>query len=221
MYGRDYQGKTLDFEASGGLVDAALIMQDKQTDTYWSIMTGEAAAGALEGERLIELPVSQKMRWLDWKSAHPETLALSVRGVEDPKRAAYDGYFADPRGFRGIVARDGRLETKTPIYAFLHEGRAHAITHRRIAGGRTYELEKGPSIFVYRDRKDEIFRGTAAFVSDAGFEESGGVWREVSSGARFDPEQREFAGGEVKRLNGFDTFWYNWSLAHDKPRILH
>lgn len=36
MYGRDYEGKTLQFEPSGGLANGALILQDKETDTYWS-----------------------------------------------------------------------------------------------------------------------------------------------------------------------------------------
>ncbi len=49
MYSRDYEGKTLKFEPSGGLVNGALILQDKETDTYWSIMEGKAIEGKLSG----------------------------------------------------------------------------------------------------------------------------------------------------------------------------
>lgn len=220
MYGRDYAGKTLSFEASGGLANSSLIMQDKQTDTYWSIMSGAAEAGALKGQRLNELPVSEKMTWRDWIARHPDTLVLSVRGMEDPKRSPYDSYFSDPRGFRGAAARDERLQTKAQIFAFLYQDQPHAIDHRSAAGGKAYKLKDGRWAFLYRGPSDELFRGTAAFQSAAGFEKRDGAWVETSSGAAFNPESRDFAGGQVERLNGFDTFWYNWSLTNPNTKLL-
>lgn len=220
MYDRDYEGRTLSFEASGGLVNGSLILQDKQTDTYWSIMTGEAETGALAGERLRELPVGEKMMWRDWRARHPDTLVLSVNGIQDPKNSPYDVYFRDPRGYRGMEAHDQRLETKTPVFAFLEDDRAHAVEHRAAVNGRRFKFSNETAVFLYRGRGDEMFRGTAAFRSDTGFEKRDGVWVELSTGARFDPDQREFVGGEVQRLNGFDTFWYNWSLAHRNVKLL-
>ena len=220
MYGRDYQDKTLSFEASGGLVNSALIMQDKQTDTYWSIMSGKGEAGELRGQRLAELPVGQKMMWRDWVARHPETLVLTSRGIQDPRRSSYDRYFRDSRGFRGAVARDDRLETKAPIFAFIHNERPHAIDQSGSINGRRYKIDGGLHVFLFRNRDDEIFRGSAAFRSAAGFEKRGGVWIELSSGARFDEQKREFIGGEVQRLNGFDTFWYSWSLTNPNTKLL-
>ena len=78
MYDRNYDGKTLSFEPSGGLMNASLVMQDRETDTFWSIMSGKAEAGALDGTALIELPVSEKMSWAEWRARHPDTLVLSV-----------------------------------------------------------------------------------------------------------------------------------------------
>ena len=219
MYGRDYAGKTLNFEASGGLANSSLIMQDKQTDTYWSIMSGAAEAGTLKGQRLAELPVSEKMMWREWVARHPDTLALSVRGMEDPKRSPYESYFSDPRGFRGASARDGRLDTKAQIFAFLRQEQPHAIDHRGAMGGKAYKLGDAHWVFVYRDRRDELFRGTAAFQSSTGFEKRDGAWVEIGSGARFNTEKRDFGGGRVERLNGFDTFWYNWSLTNPGTKL--
>ena len=79
MYSRDYRGRTVNFEVSGGLVNASLVMQDEQTDTYWSIMEGEAVAGELSGEKLVELPIGEKIQWRHWKERHPDTLVLSVQ----------------------------------------------------------------------------------------------------------------------------------------------
>ena len=47
-----------------------------------------------------------------------------------------------------------------------------------------------------------------------------GAWYEASSGARFDPEAGGFAGKEATPLNGFDTFWFNWSMTHPNTRVL-
>jgi len=221
VYSRDYAGKTLDFEASGGLMQSSLVMQDKQTDTYWSIMTGDAVGGALEGTDLIELPVSKKVQWKDWVSEHPDTLVLSVRGIEDVERNAYEQYFSDGRGFRGQSAEDGRLATKTPIYAFRYDGAPLAVQAEVIVGGRVFELPDGRWALFYRAPGAELLASSVAFVSSDGFEERDGVWIETGSGISFSGDRLEFEGGSVERLSGFDTFWYNWSLIHPDTEILN
>ena len=224
MYDRDYAGKTLNFEPSGGLMNASLVMQDKETDTYWSIMSGQAEAGELDGTSLIELPYGKKVQWKDWVAEHPDTLVLSVpsRGgaaIQDPGSNSYAGYWADSRGYRGATATDTRLETKAPIYAFLRGGVKYAIAHQAASGGAAFELQDGIKIFLYRGSGDEIIRGTAAFVSGAGFEKRGDTWVELSTGAEFSSQDRVF-GAEVEILNGFDTFWYTWSLTNPDTELL-
>ena len=118
MYGRQYDGKDLRFEASGGLMHAALVMRDKETDSYWSIMTGDAIAGDLRGTRLEEWSLGEKAQWKDWVARHPNTLVLSVNGEEHVENNPYDNYFSSDSGFRDIAARDDRLETKAPVFTF-------------------------------------------------------------------------------------------------------
>lgn len=243
MYGRNYGGRTLNFEPSGGLMNASLVMQDKQTDTYWSIMSGEAEAGPLAGTDLDELPVGTKTTWAQWVAEYPDTLVLSVyRQTRDGRRilvqdaggSAYAGYFAGDEGYRGIEAADDRLETKAQIHAFVHDGEPYAVDLSKVAGGKTFDLPDGTHLFVYREAGDEIFRGSAAFLSQQGFERRDGQWVELGTGAEFDPERRDFYGGSllrrasyyfggtgpVGRLNGFDTFWYTWSLTHEDTKLL-
>ena len=219
MYSRDYAGETLEFEASGGLMQSSLVMQDKQTDTYWSIMTGNAVGGELEGTDLIELPVSKKVQWKDWVAEHPDTLVLSVGGIEDVSRNAYEQYFSDGRGFRGQAAEDGRLGTKTPIYAFRYDGVPFAVEAEAIVGGRVFELPDGRKVLFYRAPGAELL-ASSAFVSPQGFEKRDGIWIEIGSGSRFSGDRLEFEGGSVERLSGFDTFWYNWSLINPDTQVL-
>lgn len=194
-------------------------MQDKQTDSYWSIMTHKAEAGSLSGTDLQVLPVSQKMSWKDWKAAHPDTLVLSIDGRQDPKDNRYAGYFADENGFRGAQARDKRLPTKAPVYAFLNDGKPFAVDHARFGGGKAFPLPSGGQVFLFRRASDEMFRGTNAFYSAEGFAREHGKWTDRATGAVFDKRTREFAG-RTARINGFDTFWYNWSLNHPGTALL-
>ncbi len=219
MYSRDYKGKTINFEASGGLIHSSLVMQDQQTDSYWSIMKGEAIGGELAGTKLEELPLGEKMKWRDWRKQHPDTLVLSVNGREDGPNP-YAGYFRDPEGFRGERARDDRLETKEPIYAFHHQGVAYAIRSKDLEKGRVLELEDGTAVLLHRRRGASLFESTDAFRSGAGFERRDGTWMEKASGATFDGKSGVFTGGSVERLSGVDTFWYNWSLNNPETRLL-
>lgn len=223
MYSRTYQGRTLRFEPSGGLMHSALVMQDKETDSYWSIMTGNAIAGPLKGTPLEELPVGVKMRWKDWVELHPDTLVLSVGGREEVERNPYQDYFESDRGFGGMVTPDRRLETKTPIYAFRFEGKKYAAPFRKFEGGRVFKLGSG-RLFLYRPRKAPVFESSVAYWTDSGtFQKEDGEWLHTPSGRKFDPEARRFMGPEssdLRRLEGFDTYWYTWSLTHPDTRIL-
>ncbi len=205
-------------------MNASLVMQDKETDTYWSIMSGKAEAGELNGTALAELPFGKKVQWKDWVAEHPDTLVLSStlqngQLVQDPGGDAYAGYWADSRGFNGTEAADERLATKTPIYAFMRDEVKYAIPHDALADGATFELADGTAVFLFRESRDEMFRGTAAFVSNRGFEKHDGAWVELAGGAKFSIQNRVFSP-DVEILNGFDTFWYTWSLTHPDTELL-
>ncbi len=219
MYDRNYAGKTLNFEASGGLANASLVMQDQQTDTYWSIMKGEAIAGELSGEKLVELPYGKKMSWKEWRELHPDTLVLSVNGREDGGDGYVD-YFKSSRGFQDIEAKDKRLKTKEPVYTFHHQGTAYAARADDVADGGSFTLADGTSVFLDRRQGSGIFDSTAAYRSEDGFEKRGKDWFEKRSGARFDAESDSFEGGDVESLEGFDTFWYTWSLNNPETTLL-
>ena len=219
MYGREYEGKTLDFESSGGLMNSSMIMQDRQTDSYWSIMTGDAVSGEYKGTKLVELPISRKVEWKDWLGEHPDTLVLSVNGEQDAPDPNTE-YFRSRRGFRGQQATDGRLDTKDSIYAFRYDDRAYAIDTGGVVGGKTFALHDGSHAFVYRAKGAELFEGSSAFWSEVGFEQRGEEWVEVGTGARFLPQAGEFEGPTRYRLSGFDTFWYTWSLSNPDTALL-
>lgn len=218
VYSRAVDGKVYSFEPSGGLINGALIMQDFETDSYWSLMKSEAIAGKLTGKRLRELPVSTKLQWKDWVKRHPQTLVLSVHGRQDA-RPGYMRYLRSKRGFMGLVAKDKRLETKAPVYSFQHGQRKIAVPFSAFAGGASFKLSQALHLFLYRPQGVEIFHSTLAFTSKTPFVQKGGRW--THRGATFDTRQGKWLGKPRPAPKaGYDTFWYPWSLTNPKTEVL-
>ncbi|MEE8526831.1 MAG: DUF3179 domain-containing (seleno)protein, partial [Thermoanaerobaculia bacterium] len=161
-----------------------------------------------------------------WVANHPETLVLSVDGVEHEERNPYQEYFANDEGFRGLAGADDRLATKEPIYSFQLAGSAYAVPHSAFEDGAAFDLGEH-QVFLFRPPEVSVFYSTLAWVSSAGsFEKRDDVWSETASGAAFDDASSRFTGDEggrapVERLDGFDTYWYSWSLIHPQTEVLN
>ena len=65
-----------DFGTTGYLRHLDLIMWDRQTETWWQQITGEAIVGELTGKQLQLLPTSIGP-WKDFKKTHPDGEVLS------------------------------------------------------------------------------------------------------------------------------------------------
>ena len=225
MYGREIAGKIRTFEASGGLIHSSLVMQDRESDTYWGIMTAKAIGGLLKGAELQELPWGTKTQWRYWIKKHPETLVLSVTGAEHVSYNPYKPYFASEKGFRGNEATDKRLETKDPVFAFRYKGRKYATIHKEIEGGQIFDLGD-IEVLLYRTMGSSIFISTQAFViiEKKVFQKKDGEWINSDSGNKFELSSSAFhsfsEAGTLQRLVGFDTFWYNWSLSNPDTKLL-
>lgn len=198
-------------------------MQDRETDSYWAIMSGESIAGKFKGTKLEELPIGEKMLWKDWAKKHPNTLVLSVGGREDASMV-YRDYFASSRGFRGAKAKDKRFKTKEPIFSFHHQGQSYAVSHKKIIGGTTFDLG-GFHLFMFRPKGAPFFQSTVVYQSvGSGFRQENGEWIHPESGCKFNPKEGVFEGKEgscPEKFSGFDTFWYNWSLANPETQVLN
>ena len=161
MYDRDIEDTTYTFEASGGLVHATLVMQDRETDSHWSIMTHESINGKKKGSKLNELPLGVKTQWKIWKENQPNTLVLSVNGKEDSKNV-YSNYFNSDGVFKEHYATDKRLEDKVPVFAFHYKDKNYAIPHSRIWGGKIIQIGN-KFFFLYRPKESSIYQSTAAY----------------------------------------------------------
>jgi hypothetical protein len=213
VYSRRIQSRDLRFEPSGVLMNGSIVVQDKETDTFWPIILGAAAVGPLKGTPLETLPGSVKVQWKDWLRLHPDTIVLSEGGAEHIENNPYQTYIDSAYGFKGIAPVDLRLKAKDPVYAFELGRKKVAAPFAEFEEGKAFIVEGAP-IFLYRPRGVEVYYSTRAYVSAGGFEEKNGAWVDKGTGARFDTARGDFVGGaEPQRLKGFDTFWYIWSLS--------
>jgi hypothetical protein len=222
VYGREYDGQELTFEASGGLINASLVMQDRETDSYWSIMTDEAVAGPQKGVKLEKIYTGKKAMWLDWRIEHPNTLVLSVDGKEDAP-FGYSRYFSSEEGFRGISAKDNRLADKESIFTFHLSGSKYAIPFSLVEGGKTFAIDD-ENIFIFRPVGAAIFYSTVAYRSqDRQFVFDDGLWKIEGTACIFDRDLGAFAQDATDCapiLEGFDTFWYIWSLTNPETKLI-
>jgi len=112
---------------SGRLWRDSLIMMDRETETLWSHVTGEAIRGPLAGKRLEALPVVHTT-WKQWRSAHPDTVVLAKNEAVDS--GSYDAYANDPDRFGLMRAKRAieQLPGKDLVHGTVVDGNAVAIT---------------------------------------------------------------------------------------------
>ncbi len=104
-------GIVYDFGTTGNLRFSDLVMWDRQTESWWQQLTGEAIVGTLTGSQLMMIP-AQILGWGTFKTLYPEGDVLSVetgfsRTYGSNPYVGYDD--ADSSPFLFDRPADGRL----------------------------------------------------------------------------------------------------------------
>lgn len=125
-------------------------MQDLETGSLWSHVTGEALDGPMKGERLEVLP-SVQTTWSRWLEQHPHTKMLAKERKVTGSR--YLEYAKDPQRF-GISRshrQTERIPGKTLIDGIVMDGRAVAVTARALEEEEQIDVQiAGTPILVRR-----------------------------------------------------------------------
>ena len=102
----DIAGKVTDFGVSGLLYNNDVLLYDRETESLWSQIMGQAVAGKLVGEKLKALPVSHTS-WRSWLEKHPNTMVLSTDTgySRDYGRNPYQGYDKSRQLYFGVNNR--------------------------------------------------------------------------------------------------------------------
>lgn len=224
MYAREINGQVFTFGVSGKLIRNVLVMYDRQTESLWSQLLGEAVEGELVGTKLEFLP-SWMMTWAEWRALHPDTVALD-KGFRRGGRDVYDSYYGSPTaGVIGETIRDDRLTTKefvvgvelpdtTPIAYPFSVLNAEPVLNDTVAGVDLvvfFDADSAGTAVYRRTVADQTLTFTqgndrATFV-DA---ETGTTWDAFTGTA----VAGELAGARLKRIKSTRSFWFGWKDIH-------
>ncbi len=211
------EGQEYTFGVSGKLIRNVLVMYDRQTGSLWSQLLGEAVRGDLQGTRLEFLP-SWMTTWEDWKSRHPETLALrkGYSGNYDP----YDSYYASRQtGVIGETVRDNRLYVKEFVIGVEEQGEAVAfpfsvlneepVVNYELSGRSlvvVFNTETGTAVVFDRHIGTQKLTFAPADGLQIVDQETGTVWDGLTGMA----VQGDLAGSSLERVKSTAVFWFGW-----------
>ena len=221
--------RVLDFGTTGRLRYSDLIMWDRQTESWWQQLTGEAIIGALAGERLEAVPASI-VSYATFKETYPQGLVLArPEGFyRDYGRNPYTGYDdIDSLPFLYHGERDPRLPPMERVVAVSRgeENKAYpyqVLADRRVvddtlAGQRLvvlYSHGTASALDASRIAEARDAGATGVFVpqadgrpltlSAAGDQfsdaETGSTWNVLGKAGRRSVGRRAIGAGRTRRL---------------------
>lgn len=218
MYDRTIDGQVYTFGVSGKLIRNVLVMFDRETDTLWSQLLGEAVDGPLKGTQLTPIPAVQTT-WAEWKKTHPDTLALDIGG---PAYDSYNSYYSSNQaGVIGETLQDERLPRKELVHGLVIDGQPVAYPFSQLSqeGAVNDEVNGVPILVLYDSQtttalafRREVDGQVLTFLPVPGDsatfmdEETGSEWLALTGAAVSGP----LAGKQLERLPGTSSFWFGW-----------
>jgi hypothetical protein len=177
---RVIDGRTLTFGTSGMLRRSDLVMWDRQTESFWQQITGEALAGeyAANATILKQIP-SSIIAWETFVEAYPEGKLLRrvedefgnfARQYDNPPYAGYDNVDDQPFLFKGSIddrlvatSRVLTIDGENPVaypFAFLEES---PVVNDSVGDDDIVAFFDNDTFSVFNDRLNE--RQTAGSVA--------------------------------------------------------
>jgi hypothetical protein len=217
VYAREIDGREFSFGVSGKLIRNVLVMYDRETESLWSQLLGEAVEGEMQGTSLAYLPVWHTT-WAQWKEMHPETLALQKgsRSSRDP----YEGYYgSSSAGVIGETFVDDRLYGKEFVIGVALDEGAIAYPFRFLSNEPVvndtvgeqdllvvFDQVKAGGIVFDRQVGDRTLTFLAASDGKLTDSETGSTWDAFSGTAVDGP----LLGESLKRIKSTVVFWFGW-----------
>jgi hypothetical protein len=208
VFDRRSADRVLDFGTTGNLRNSDLVMWDRQTESWWQQITGEAIVGELTGSRLTFIP-SQIVSWADFRAtyANGQLLTRDTGSLRDYDRPPYGGYdLLDSRPFLFRGRTDPRLNAVERVLTLDVGGEAvaypfallaeHPVVNDTVGGQAVVVFYTGSTLTPFPD--SDILAAVSGLGSEGYRREAERVLREtpkeafmpsrpVGSAAAYDP----------------------------------
>ncbi len=242
VFKRTVSGNVHDFGVSGFLRNSDLVMFDRQTESWWQQITGEAVVGELTGATLEFLP-SSTISFEDFRAAYPNGKVMSrdTGFSRSYGRNPYAGYDSNDSPFLFSGEVDDRLDAVDRVVAMEVGGEAAAYAFSRLeehpvvndlVGGRPVVIlfRKGTVSSLDRSAINEsadVGAGVAYSREVEGrtltFESAGDAFRDVETGSLWDISGRalsgQLAGMQLETLVHGNHFWFAWAVFKPETRV--
>jgi hypothetical protein len=242
-FDRRVDGRTLDFGTTGNLRDSDLVMWDRQTESWWQQITGDAIVGELTGKRLAVLPATT-VSWSEFRRRYPQGQVLSRETgfLRDYGRNPYVGYDQiDQPPFLFPGTPDGRLPPMERVVAVSLNGEDLAVPYgvlqqRRVVedkmGGRkivvlyqpgTTSALDGAAIATSRDVGAAAVYEAAVDGRDLTFRWQGDAFADNETGTHWTLLGQgtigPLAGKRLAPVPHVIPFWFAWAAFKPSTRI--
>lgn len=209
----------LEFGNTGSLYESDMVMYDRQTDSQWFQVGGDALIGPLHGVTMKRLP-SSMMPWKVFKNIHSDGLVLSKdTGYQnrDYDHDMFERYSQNQeRLYFGTSVKDERLPLKARVLGVSFDGvdRAYHLD----------SLDDG----VYMDQVGQqplalFVQQTAGVVYDPRlngrtlsfhFQDDVFVDKQTNSVWDFSGKaiSGEMDGSQLTRLTQTNIYWFSWAI---------
>ena len=241
---REVEGRLLDFGTSGMLYADNLVMYDRQTESLWPQLTGQASVGALTGTQLEAIPMGI-VGWQQFRTAHPEALVLT-RETGFDRRYGFNPYpgYDDPDGSLLVEppgGRDPRLPVKERVIGIRLGGEAVAVRRAEVARHGVLTLRLGGQSLVLWHRAGQLSALDAGIIvisDDIGtvgvfhrgldgqtlsFVTEGTGFRDAQTGTHWNVLGEATAGPlkgqRLRPVTHLDTFWFAWVAFQPDTRL--
>ncbi len=242
-FDRRVGGRTLDFGTTGNLRNSDLVMWDRQSESWWQQVTGEAIVGELTGRRLTMLPATV-VSWEQFEQQFPQGRVLSQetghrRSYGANPYAGYDNADEPPFLFEGEL--DGRLPPKERVVTVSLDGEDAAYPFSLLVKEQVISDRVGRTpvvVFYEPGTASALDASTIADSRDVG---ATGVYRPQIDGRRLTFSWRNYgfmdaetgshwtvlgraksgplAGKQLQPIVHGNHFWFAWAAFKPDTRI--
>jgi hypothetical protein len=228
VYSREIEGQELTFGVSGKLIMNVLVMFDRETNSLWSQLLGEAIEGPFKGTRLDFVPAVHA-KWSEWKEQHPDTKAL-VKGYPGSFTSYSRYYTNNTAGVLGETVNDERLRTKQLVvgvaingdavaYPFFAVGREETLINDEVGGEPilvVFDMDARSGFAFSRKTADgEILTFSVKEGMTFADQETGSIW-DGWTGAAIDGELKDT---QLERIKSTKSFWFGWKDFYPETRV--
>jgi len=133
VYDRRVGGQTLTFVNSGALWRDTLVIQDRETGTLWTVATGRALYGPLQGESLRPIPAVLATARA-WKESYPDARYLDTGETSETPLTLSLYAVSSWQGLGTHKTSDKRFEPKATLYSVSVGSEALAFTEDDLKG---------------------------------------------------------------------------------------